>query len=238
MSNFYNYRQQTAAELQEKARLSAAKAGKKGQHYQPIEPQPRSRQLCKSWWGNAWCDNLESYSDYENRLPRGKRYVRAGAVIDLQVGKGFVKAKVQGSRRKPYSVTIRIDPLKESVKKEIEERCTFGIQSLEDLASGQFPEELKDLFTQKNGLFPSPRDIHFDCSCPDWASMCKHVAAVMYGIGLRLDENPFLFFELRDNDPQNLVQKAIDNKLESMLENADRPSKRILSGKTEELFGL
>lgn len=232
------YRQLSAEELREKARKSAASASKKGRRYEPLVVQSTGRKLCTSWWGQAWCDNLESYSDYFNRLPRGKRYVRSGAVIDLVISEGVVKAKVQGSRVKPYTVTIKIDPLPEKSRKIIEERCISGIQSLEDLMAGKFPKDMQDLFRSQDGLFPSPSQIHFDCSCPDWAYMCKHVAAVMYGIGVKLDENPFLFFELRQINPEKLVQKAVANKLEAMLENADRPSKRILKEDPDQLFGL
>lgn len=237
MSEFGYYRQLSAAELQEKARRSASQASKKGQKYEPL-PVITSRKLCSSWWGEAWCENLERYSDYSNRLPRGKRYAKNGTIVDLKIRKGLVEAKVQGSRAKPYTVKIHIDPLDEKHKEAILKKCSMRIASLEDLVEGHFPPALQELFTDKNGLFPSPDEIDFGCSCPDWAYMCKHVAAVMYGIGVRLDENPFLFFELRGIDPESLVQKTIENKLEAMLQNADAPSPRILDDDPTSLFGL
>lgn len=217
--------------------VCAAAKAKKEKKYEPVQPIDR-RKICTSWWGQAWCRNMEMYSDYENRLPRGKRYVRAGAVVDLKIEKGKATARVQGTRAKPYRVEIEIEPVSEKTKQEILKRCEFGIHSLECLANGDFPNELQDLFQMKNGLFPSPQQIHFHCSCPDWAYMCKHVAAALYGIGVRLDENPFLFFTLRDIDPHDLIEKTIGNKLEAMLKNASRPSKRILHEDPDDLFGL
>lgn len=215
------------------------KAQKKKEPLEPVRPlSSTSRQICQSWWGKAWCDNIERYSDYEGRLPRGKRYVRYGAVLDLKIEKGLVKAKVMGQNSRVYKVTIEIDPLDEKRKEEIVKLCENKIESLDQLMNGAFPESLKTLFSQKNGLFPSPQEIHLNCSCPDWAVMCKHVAAVMYGIGIKLDENPLLFFTLRNIDPEPLIQKVIDNKLEAMLQNANKKSERILSQDAYELFGL
>ncbi len=236
------YKTPSVSELQAKARKSIERAKKKGVIYDPIVvPGTGSqRKLCTSWWGKAWCSNMEQYSDYANRLPRGQRYCRNGMVIDLQIEKGVVHAKVQGSDRTPYDITITIKPLSQKAIKAIQERCEFGISSLETLVAGEFPKELQDLFTAKEGLFPSPSEIKFHCDCPDGAYLCKHVAAVMYGIGIRLDQKPLLLFELRGLDPKSLVEKAIANKLESMLKNVDRPSGRILDAQvnTNELFGL
>ena len=128
-------------------------------------------------------------------------------------------------------VTLRVakDPLNVvyDMPQKIIDRCTRKIESLEILAGGEFPEELKELFTDKGGLFPSPKEISFNCTCPDWAMMCKHVAAVMYGIGLRFDENPFYFFKLRGIDPDRFIDVAVENRVEKMLANADvRPDNR------------
>lgn len=157
----------------------------------------QGRQIVHSWWGKAWCENLERYADYESRLDRGKRYVRTGAVIDLKIKKGKILARVQGTRKTPYKTEIRISPLSEEKCQTIIKKCGQRLDTLEKLLSSDFPEEMKELFQSRNGLFPSPKEISFQCSCPDWALMCKHVAAVLYGVGVRLDENPLLFFELR-----------------------------------------
>ena len=231
------YSQPTTSELKRKSEASRASAEKKGKRLEPVVIQ--GRKIAKSWWGRAWCDNLERYADYESRLDRGKRYVKTGAVIDLSITKGRIQAKVQGSRKTPYKVEIRISPLSEERCQEILQKCGKRVETLEKLLSGDFPEELKELFTQRGGLFPSSREISFSCSCPDWALMCKHVAAVLYGIGARLDENPSLFFELRGIEMGRFIDVAIANRVERMLKNAGRTSSRTMDeGDIRGLFGI
>lgn len=228
----------TAAEKKEKANKSIAKLKKKDPSIEPIIIEGRT--LAISWWGKAWNLNLESYADYENRIARGKSYVRNNMVLDLRINKGRVMAKVQGSRAKPYDVEILIDALSDEKWEYVTSLCNHKIDSLEQLIEGKFPKELDVLFKEKKyGIFPSPKEIHFNCSCPDWASMCKHVAAVLYGIGARLDSNPMLFFELRDINSQELVKKSVEQKLESMLKNASKKSKREIAEKDiSDIFGL
>ncbi len=229
---------ESAAEKKEKANASLAKLKKKNPDIEPVIIEGRT--IAKSWWGKAWNLNLESYADYENRIDRGKSYVRSNMVLDLKITKGLVKAKVQGSRKKPYDVEISIDTLSKAKWEQVTALCNNSIESLEQLVEGKFPNELDVLFKEKKyGLFPSPKEIHFDCSCPDWASMCKHVAAVLYGIGARLDLNPMIFFELRDVDSQELIRKSVEQKLESMLKNAGKKSKREIADKDiSDIFGL
>lgn len=168
------------------------KLKEKNKDLQPVMIEGRT--LAKTWWGKAWNENLESYADYSNRIARGRSYVRYNAVLDLKIVRGEVTALVQGSTSEPYTITIKIDRLKKDKWDNITSLCNQRIDSLEQLLEGKFPKELEAVFMKKEyGLFPSPREIHFDCSCPDWASMCKHVAAVLYGIGARLDTNPMLF---------------------------------------------
>ena len=231
------YSQPTTSELKRKSEASRVSAEKKGKRLEPVVIQ--GRKIAKSWWGRAWCDNLERYADYESRLSRGKRYVKTGAVIDLSITKGRIQAKVQGSRKTPYKVEIRISPLSEERCQEILQKCGKRVETLEKLLAGDFPEELKELFTQRGGLFPSSREISFSCSCPDWALMCKHVAAVLYGIGARLDENPSLFFELRGIEMGRFIDVAIANRVERMLKNAGRTSGRTIDeGDIRGLFGI
>ena len=143
---------------------------------------------------------------------------------------------MQGSRKTPYKVEIRISPLSEERCQEIIRKCG---QNLEKLLAGDFTVELKELFTDQDGLFPSPREMSFSCSCPDWALMCKHVAATLYGIGARLDENPSLFFELRGVEVGRFVDVAIANRVEQMLKNVGRGSARtIRDEEILELFGV
>ena len=232
------YAQPTIEELRRRVSASRERAKDKGKQLEPVPPF-RTREICSSWWGKAWCKNLERYADYASRLDRGKRYVRAGTVIDLKIKKGRIDAKVQGSRRTPYNVEIRISPLSEESCERIIERCGSRIESMEDLINGKFPEEMAELFTGEGGLFPTPREISFHCSCPDWALMCKHVAAVMYGIGVRLDQNPFFFFELRGIDADRFIDIAIQDRVEKMLSNADVKSDRIIpADQVSGLFGV
>ena len=233
------YTQPKSSELKKKAADSKKKASKAGKVFQPIIVQ--GRVIAKNWWGKAWCENLERYADYGNRLDRGKRYVRAGTVIDLNLEKGKISAKVQGSRKIPYKVEIKISPLSEEKCQSIMAKCNKKLGNIEALLTGNFPEEMQELFKDKKGLFPAPKEIGFNCSCPDWALMCKHVAATLYGVGVRLDENPILFFTLRGIDVEHFIDIALENKVEQMLANAehiDKNNSRILDELScKELFG-
>lgn len=236
-----NFHQPNESELQYNISNTKMKAAKKGKNLHPVVVE--GRKITNSWWGNAWCKNLERYADFSSRIDRGKRYVRSGAVIDLQIEKGLVIAKVQGSRKAPYNIKILISPLSEEACQNIIDRCTTKVGNIEQLMSGNFPEEMKELFGGHNGLFPSPREISFLCSCPDWALMCKHVAAALYGIGVRLDENPLLFFELRGIEINRFIDVALASKVDMMLENAEAAttcSKRVLTDSAElsSLFGV
>ena len=216
--------QPTVWERKEKAAKTIARLTKKGMKLSPVEIEGRT--IARTFWGKAWCDNIESYRDYAYRLERGRSYVRSGAVIDLQISEGLVKALVIGSGRKPYEIEIRIDKMKKDAWDALVKRSSGKISSLMSLAQGKLPKEmLEDFCNPETGLFPKPREIHFDCSCPDGASCCKHVAAVLYGIGARLDETPELFFTLRGIDPNSIVAAevvdAITDGAESELAEAD-----------------
>lgn len=232
------YSQLSVEELQRKAIQSVQSAKHKGKEMHPISIT--GKQIANSWWGQAWCKNIEQYADYASRIERGKRYVRSGAVIDLSIKNGKVLGRVQGTRKAPYKVEIKISPLKEENCEIIIERCGSQIENLQELVNGNFPENLQEVFLGENGLFPTPREISFNCSCPDWALMCKHVSAVLYGIGAKLDENPFLFFELRGIDANRFIDVAIKDHVETMLESADLPpTERVMDDSSiETLFGL
>ena len=160
-------------------------------------------------------------------------------MIDLKIQKGKILARVQGTRKTPYKVEIRISPLSEERCQDILERCGRKLENLEALTEGNFPDDMKELFRGKGGLFPEPREISFNCSCPDWALMCKHVAAALYGVGARLDENPLLFFELRGIDVGRFIDVALENRVEAMLANADKKSGRIMEDTDlGKLFGV
>jgi uncharacterized Zn finger protein len=222
-----------------KAAKSMQKLLKKNPNLTPIKVS--GRKLTKTWWGMAWTENLERYADFGNRIGRGRSYVRQGAVLDLQIESGRVRAIVQGSRAKPYDVVVEVKPLDPVSWHKIVEACSGNLSSLEQLISGKFPAEMADLFmTTKTGLFPSPREIGFGCSCPDWADMCKHVAAVLYGIGVRFDEDPTLFFKLRQVDIDDLISDAVKKTSDTLIDKSRSAgkSKRALSATGDDLAGL
>jgi uncharacterized Zn finger protein len=188
-----------------KAAKVALKYKKNGAKLEPVFIDGRA--IAKTFWGKAWCANLESYSDYENRLPRGRTYVRNGSVIDLKIESGRVTALVQGSSL--YKIAVTISPLSGDRWKAFVDAATGQVTNLLDLLQGRLSKELLESISAKGtGLFPSPKEIKLDCSCPDWAEMCKHVAAVLYGVGARLDASPELFFTLRGVEMQDLLAAA------------------------------
>jgi len=192
-----------------KRRANAAKEvkklAKKGQTISPVNLSGRA--IASTFWGKAWCDNLESYSDFENRLPRGRTYVRNGSVVDLQIGEGKITAMVSGSEL--YQVAISIKRLQTGTWQEVCRCCAGKIASAIELLQGRLSQGVMEVVTRpKTGLFPVPAEIEMNCSCPDWAGMCKHVAAALYGVGARLDEQPELLFRLRQVDHLDLVAQA------------------------------
>lgn len=225
-----------------KKKQDAAKALEKLRKKKPdIRPVViAGNKVAKTWWGIAWNKNLGSYADYANRIGRGRAYVKNGFVLDLQIDAGRVSAIVMGSGRKPYNVNISIAPLSKDKWNRITELCGRSIASIDQLVQGKFPQDLAALFTQKGeGLFPAPREIKLSCDCPDYAVMCKHVAAVLYGIGARLDEDPTLFFKLRNIEIEALIKKSIHEKMESMLKNSGKKTRRVIdNADIGELFGL
>lgn len=220
------------------AQKKIAKLTKKNPDITPVVIE--GTKIAKTWWGVAWNKNLESYADYSNRIGRGRSYVKNGLVLDLQIKTGIVTALVLGSRQTPYAISIRIAPISGANWAKIAEQCSHSIAGIEELLSGKFPKALEGLFTQRgSGLFPSPQEIKFNCSCPDWAYMCKHVAAALYGIGARLDTDPTLFFKLRDVPFEELLKKSIEVKMQSMLKNSDKKTQRVMEdGNLGELFGI
>jgi uncharacterized Zn finger protein len=208
------------------------KMKKKGQVISPVENVGRT--IANTFWGKAWCDNLEAYSDFENRLPRGRTYVRNGSVIDLQLREGQVEALVSGSDL--YSVKINIHPLKTDIWKAIKKECAGKIASLVDLLSGRLSGPVMEIVTKKQtGLFPMPQEMSFSCSCPDWASMCKHVAAVLYGVGARLDHKPELLFGLRGVDHGDLIYARAQIKTAA---SDGVKEKMIAEDQLSEIFGI
>jgi uncharacterized Zn finger protein len=193
------------AQRREKAAREMAKLAKKGRMISPIAIE--GRLIASTFWGKAWCENLESYSDYESRLPRGRTYVRNGSVVDLQIERGLVRATVSGSEL--YTIDIEIGVLPKKRWDAICRDCTGSIGSLVELLQGKLSKNVMERVCRaEDGLFPSPDEIELRCSCPDWADMCKHVAAALYGVGARLDAKPDLLFELRGVDRSQLISGA------------------------------
>lgn len=228
----------TVAEKKARNQKAIEKLRKKDPCITPVVVN--GRKLARTWWGKAWNDNLERYSDYSNRIGRGSSYIRHGAVLDLKIAPGTVTALVQGSGKKPYRIEIAIQPLGKNTWEIITKACEGKIESLQELIEGKFPKALDELFTAKGkGLFPAPKEISLNCSCPDWANMCKHVAAALYGVGARLDENPGLFFVLRNVNIDELVSKAILQKSETLLKKSGRKSIRVIDNDDiSAMFGI
>jgi uncharacterized Zn finger protein len=198
----------SVAEKRQRAQAAARKLAKRGQRLQPI--CIKGREIATTFWGKAWCRNLEAYSDYDTRLPRGRSYVRNGCVLDLQISPGSVKALVSGTQ--VYKVNITIAPVTAAAWKALKRECAGQVGSLIDLLQGKLSDAVMKIITSPGGgLFPKPSQIEFDCSCPDWAGMCKHVAATLYGVGARLDHNPELLFLLRGVNHGELIAEATES---------------------------
>ena len=222
-----------AAERRRRAALAITRFRKIGKTMSPI--QVGGRVIAKTFWGDAWCRNLERYSDYANRLPRGRTYLRNGSVLDLRIGPRQVRALVSGSSL--YKVIVRVSPVSPARWRAICRDCAGAVDSLVELLQGRFSTGVMERICRPGtGLFPTPKEIKLSCSCPDWASMCKHVAAVFYGIGARVDERPELFFTLRAVDQNDLIARAGKG-----LALAKKPpsARRVLDrGNLADIFGL
>jgi uncharacterized Zn finger protein len=234
MSYYWGFRPYVSvAQRRANAMKHVAKLAKKGRSICPVKIEGRT--IARTFWGEAWCDNLEAYSDFENRLPRGRTYVRNGSVIDLQIEPGLVTAMVSGSEI--YNVQVKIQPLAPKTWKRIKAKCAGQIASIIELLRGRFNEGVMKIITaHKGGMFPVPAEISMDCSCPDSAGMCKHVAAVLYGVGARLDQQPELLFKLRKVDHLELIEQAANVK--TMTRRRPSGKKTIAADKLAEVFGI
>lgn len=198
------------------------------------------RTISNSWWGKSWCKNLERYSDYSNRIGRGRCYVKNGFVVDLTISEGKIESLVMGSGAKPYKCVINISTLSGSAWKTIKEKIGSKFDSIQVLLAGKFPTDLQDILSSLDyGFFPKPKEIKMDCSCPDWATMCKHIAATLYGVGARLDESPELIFTLRGVDMKELIDKTIKSHTDSLIKRAiNIKSSRIMKVEEQSLGKL
>ena len=195
----------SVAQRRENAQAALKSLKKKGVECQPVAVEGRT--IARTFWGIKWCSNLEAYSDLANRLPRGRSCVRHGAVLDLNIGAGTVNALVCGAS--VYKVKIGIRPLPDKDWKAILDECAGKVATMVELLQGRLSAAVMEIVTRPgSGLFPTPKQIDFRCSCPDDASLCKHVAAALYAVGNRLDSQPELLFLLRHVDPQELIRQA------------------------------
>ncbi len=223
----------SVVERRRKAMREMEKLRKKGRPVSPVVIEGRT--IAKTFWGKAWCDNLEQYSDFANRLPRGRTYVRNGSVVDLQIAPREVTALVSGSDI--YKVVVKVTPVSKARWTSICTDCAGAIDSLVELLQGRFSKGVMErICRQKTGLFPSPAEIKLSCSCPDWASMCKHVAAVLYGIGARLDQQPELLFNLHEVDEKQLIANA--GKGLPLTTKAPAAEKSLADADLSAMFGL
>ena len=222
------------AERRKKALKKVEKLCAKDASVQPIAPF-KARSIAASFWGKAWCRHLESFSDYENRLPRGRTYIRNGSVCHLSLDPGTAHAIVSGSEL--YELSIHIKPLDPKKWTAIKTRCQGRIGSLIELLQGKISDEIMAVVTDRSeGLFPQPDEIRFNCNCPDWADMCKHVAAAMYGIGVRLDTQPELLFKLRGVNHEELI--AVETTLGEMTSGKRSRRRTLESDALESVFGI
>jgi uncharacterized Zn finger protein len=223
----------SVAEKRRRAEKKVAELKKQGRPIAPVKIE--GNKIAKNFWGKSWCSNLERYSDFESRLPRGRSYIRNGAVVDLQIAKGQVTAQVNGSDL--YDIKIKVAPVAAKRWKAICRDCTGTIDSLVELLQGRLAKGVMDRVCRDgDGLFPAPDEIALSCSCPDWADMCKHVAAALYGVGARLDEEPQLLFVLRGVDENELLAGAGQDLARSRP--ASKTAKVLDDGGIAALFGL
>ncbi|MFK7819984.1 MAG: SWIM zinc finger family protein [Planctomycetaceae bacterium] len=216
------------------AHLMAAEiAAEQGRTPEPL--RANGKKLAKTFWGNAWCEHVECFSDYASRLPRGKTYLRNGSVTDFFVQPGTVEAVVAGSET--YQVSIEITKLAAKKWKTLCDACSGEINSLIDLLAGEFSDGVMQMLSdRKTGLFPSPKEMSLSCTCPDGAYLCKHAAAVLYGVGAKLDTDQALLFLLRAVDHNELVSNAVsvDNLDKALQSDAESLDETDLS----DLFGI
>lgn len=231
---WWNYRPYVSvAERRAKAAGKVKTLQKKGQKISPVHIEGKA--IARTFWGKAWCDNLESYSDFANRLPRGRTYVRNGSVCDLQIEPGRVTALVCGSEL--YKIKIGIQPLSPQAWAAVKRECAGKIGSLIELLQAKLSSGVMEIITRRDGgLFPKPAEIELDCSCPDWADMCKHVAAALYGVGARLDEQPELLFVLRKVDHLELITQAAD--LPAATKKKGKGAKTLADEQLSDVFGI
>ncbi len=240
MARYYQrYPQYVPVAVYRERNKKAVEKLRKTADIQPVEIP--GREIAKTWWGQHWCRNLERYADFHNRIERGRKYVRHGAVVDLRIENGIISGLVKGSDPAPYTLEITVKKLSDKKWEKLCQKSLSSVESLSELLNGKFPEDLKDLFfAKKEGIYPAPKEISFTCSCPDWASMCKHIAAMLYGVGNRLDTRPELLFTLRGVTVEELVDKTLSDSTDKLIRRAEGAAAEnvIADADLEDVFGI
>lgn len=220
-------------ESKERLERQIAKRRQRGERFEALAAPAGQKKLCTTFWGQAWCRNLESYQQYESRLPRGRSYLRQGRVYNLEIESGKLSAVVAGSEL--YETFIHIRPLPEAKWRDMVEASQGQVGSMLDLLAGKLGDGLMRILTDaETGLFPRPEEIRFDCSCPDFADMCKHVSAVLYGVGVQLDTKPEWLFTLRGVDQAELLADA----KETAISGLSAPGADLQGTDLSALFGI
>lgn len=223
------------AERRRQAQERARRQIKKGQALKPVVIE--GSRIASTFWGRGWCKQMESFHDYSNRLPRGRTYVRHGCVVDLQIAPGQITARVSGSRL--YKVAVYIIKLDAEKWKKLVDSCAGKIDSLIDLLQGRLSHKILEILTHPfNGMFPASNQISFRCDCPDWAVMCKHVAAALYGVGARLDQEPELLFTLRRVNQEDLLTAGTRTGALTATSKGGKPRARLKATDLSRLFGV
>lgn len=181
-----------------------------------------------TWWSKRWIGVLESFS-MGTRLTRGRSYARKGQVISIDVQPGIVTAKVQGSQPRPYNIKIRLKPLSDQDWDKVTEAMATQALFAAKLLAGEMPTNIEEAFHAVNlSLFPAAlQDLVTDCSCPDWANPCKHIAAVYYLLAERFDEDPFLIFKLRGRTKEQIIETLREKRTQTL------PAESVSSSESE-----
>jgi uncharacterized Zn finger protein len=182
-----------------------------------IKAKSERGEIGSTWWSKRWIKTLESFS-MGTRLTRGRSYARQGQVISIDIEPGIVKAKVQGSMPKPYNVKIRLKPLSDQNWEKVTDAMASQALFAAKLLAGEMPTNIEEAFHSVHlSLFPAAlSDLETDCSCPDWANPCKHIAAVYYLLAERFDEDPFLIFKLRGRTKEQIIQTLRAKRVETL----------------------
>lgn len=235
MAYYYGWKPYVpVAVRRQRAQKKLAQMRNKGLDVQPVEIE--GRKIARTFWGQAWCDHMEALGDFANRLPRGRTYVRNGSVCHLAVERGQIKAIVSGSAL--YNVVVKIGTLRKAKWNGVKQQCSGRIGSLLELLEGRISEGVMEVVTDPtSGLFPRSGEIEFNCNCPDYATMCKHIAAVLYGVGARLDRQPESLFLLRGVDHEELITASADDAVTKATTRGGR-RRRVAAADLSDVFGI